>query len=133
MFSFNNFLTIRATNFLSSKLNSKASNIKADPKSIIFALVILSISIIGTFKNIYFMMAPLFYLAILMSIYYLGTKLKNYSLNIAYIWTMKWTMFVIALYLTGTYMLEVFIHAMFLFILINIILNPSIFTKKKAV
>ncbi|MDC3152664.1 hypothetical protein OA851_00310 [SAR86 cluster bacterium] len=68
-----------------------------------------------------------------MSIYYLGTKLKNYSLNIAYIWTMKWTMFVIALYLTGTYMLEVFIHAMFLFILINIILNPSIFTKKKAV
>ena len=46
---------------------------------------------------------------------------------------MKWTMFVIALYLTGTYMLEVFIHAMFLFILINIILNPSIFTKKKAV
>lgn len=77
------------------------------------------------------MMAPLFYLAILMSIYYLGAKLKNYSLNIAYIWTMKWTMFVIALYLTGTYMLEVFIHAMFLFILINIILNPSIFTKKR--
>tara|TARA_E500000081_G_scaffold68080_1_gene70174 strand:- start:1158 stop:1502 length:345 start_codon:yes stop_codon:yes gene_type:complete len=114
-------------------LNSQASNIKTDPKSIIFALVILSISIIGTFKNIYFMMAPLFYLAILMSIYYLGAKLKNYSLNIAYIWTMKWTMFVIALYLTGTYMLEVFIHAMFLFILINIILNPSIFTKKKAV
>ena len=119
--------------FLSSKLNSKASNIKADPKSIIFASIILLISITGTFKNIYFIMAPLFYLAILMSIYYLGAKLKNYSLNIAYIWTMKWTMFVIALYLIGTYMLEVFIHAMFLFILINIILNPSIFTKKKAV
>ena len=119
--------------FLSSKLNSKASNIKADPKSIIFASIILLISITGTFKNIYFIMAPLFYLAILMSIYYLGAKLKNYNLNITYIWTMKWTIFVIALYLTGTYMLEVFIHAMFLFILINIILNPSIFTKKKAV
>ena len=119
--------------FLSSKLNSKASNIKADPKSIIFASIILLISITGTFKNIYFIMAPLFYLAILMSIYYMGAKLKNYNLNITYIWTMKWTIFVIALYLTGTYMLEVFIHAMFLFILINIILNPSIFTKKKAV
>jgi len=114
-------------------LNLKASNIKADPKSIIFALVTLLISITGTLKNIYFIMAPLFYLAILMSIYYLGAKLKNYNLNITYIWIMKWTIFVIALYLTGTYMLEVFIHAMFLFILINIILNPSIFTKKKAI
>jgi len=50
-----------------------------------------------------------------------------------YNWSVKWSLFVVFLYLTASYLKEAFIFAMFSYILINTILSPMMFISKNKV
>ena len=66
--------------------------------------------------------------------YMIGGRISDYGVNIVYSWTVKWVLFVASLYLTAAYLIDAFVYAMFLFILINITLSPMLFSSKdKAV
>ena len=87
----------------------------------------------GTFKTTLFVLAPLIYFLAIAIAYAIGGRINDHGINVAYNWSIKWVLFVTFLYLTGTYFKEVFVYAMFSFILINTILNPSIFIPKDKV
>jgi hypothetical protein len=112
---------------LKSFLNTLFSN-----KNIIFAASAVFIAA-GSLANSFFVIAPAAYLIALALAYSVGGKISNHGLNVVYNWSIKWAVFVAFLCLTGIYLKEAFVYAMFSFILINIVLNPMLFISQNKV
>ena len=105
---------------------------KTNPQSkIIIASICLLIFVPGALVNPLFILIAFCYAASISSVYYFGSKIKDITLNIGYIWLSKWALFVISLVLTGTYAPDIFLYAMTLFVLFNISVNPVSFTPNK--
>ena len=65
--------------------------------------------------------------------YLVGNKIKNYVVQIGYIWVTKWFVFVAFLMLAGTYLPDIFLYSLVMFIIFNLSVNPSnIMVKKEA-
>jgi hypothetical protein len=88
--------------------------------------------IAGSSQNLMFFILPLIYLTSISAAYFIGTKINDYGINAAYNWSIKWALFIFFLYLTATFMQNVFISAMLFFIFINTVLNPIMFVKNEA-
>ena len=84
----------------------------------------------GTIKDPMFVLVVGFYLIAIGIAYKIGSKIEDYAINAAYNWSIKWLLFVTFLYLSGVYINSAFVYAMFLFILINIVIRPTIFVAK---
>ena len=108
------------------------TNILFSHKSCIAAAFILLV-FVGSIKENLFILLPLTYLISITAAYMIGSRIRDHGINVAYNWSIKWALFVTFLYLTGTYMKDVFVYAMFLFILINTTLNPMMLVSKNKV
>lgn len=97
--------------------------------AIAFILLIFA----GSIEENLFILLPLTYLISITVAYIIGSRISDHGLNVAYNWSIKWALFVTFLYLTGTYMKDVFVYAMFIFILINTTLNPMMLVPKNKV
>ena len=86
---------------------------------------------LGAVTNLLFMPVALGYMASVILAYYFGSKIDDAALVVGYIWFSKWTLFMIFLLITGTNIPETFLHAMSLFIVFNISLNPAVFMLNK--
>ena len=65
--------------------------------------------------------------------YLVGNKIKNYVVQIGYIWVTKWFVFVAFLMLSGIYLPDIFLYSLVMFIIFNLSVNPSnIMVKKEA-
>ena len=93
-------------------------------KSVIAVSVL--IFTLGGVTSLLFIPIALGYIASVTLVYYLGSKIDDAALVVGYIWLSKWTLFVIFLLITGTNSPETFLHAMRLFIVFNISLNPAV-------
>ena len=86
---------------------------------------------LGAATKLLFMPIALGYMGSVTLVYYFGSKIDDAALVVGYIWLSKWTLFVIFLLITGTNIPETFLHAMSLFIVFNISLNPAVFMLNK--
>ena len=93
----------------------------------------LALLIAGSFSNNLFIIAPAAYFLALALAYAIGGRISDQGLNVAYSWSVKWVLFVVFLYLTGLYLRDAFVYAMFSFILINISLSPMSFISQNKV
>ena len=93
----------------------------------------LALLIAGSFSNTLFIIAPAAYFLALALAYAIGGRISDQGLNVAYSWSVKWVLFVVFLYLTGLYLRDAFVYAMFSFILINISLSPMSFISQNKV
>ena len=93
----------------------------------------LALLIAGSFTNNLFIIAPVAYFLALALAYAIGGRISDQGLNVAYSWSVKWVLFVVFLYLTGLYLRDAFVYAMFSFILINITLSPMSFIPQNKV
>ena len=93
----------------------------------------LFLVIAGTIQNIFFVLAPISYLIFLTIAYSISGRINDHAINAMYNWSAKWSLFVIFLYLTASFIKEAFVFAMFSYILINTILSPMIFLSKNKV
>jgi len=84
----------------------------------------------GTIQDPIFVLFAGFYLVAMGIAYKIGSKIEDYAINAAYNWSIKWLLFITFLYLSGVYINNAFVYAMFLFILINIVIRPTIFVAK---
>ena len=84
----------------------------------------------GTIQDPIFVLVAGFYLIAMGIAYKIGSKIEDYAINAAYNWSIKWLLFITFLYLSGVYINSAFVYAMFLFILINIVIRPTIFVAK---
>ena len=107
------------------------TNFLLSTKSLIL-IAFLSLLLVGTFKTTLFILAPATYLLAIIIAYAIGGRINDHGINVAYNWSIKWLLFVTFLYLTGNYFKEAFVYAMFSFILINTVLNPTIFISKNG-
>ena len=87
----------------------------------------------GTIKDPMFVLVTGFYLIAIGIAYKIGSKIEDYAINAAYNWSIKWLLFITFLYLSGVYINSAFVYAMFLFILINIVIRPTLFVVKGGV
>ena len=87
----------------------------------------------GTIKDPMFVLVAGFYLIAIGIAYKIGSKIEDYTINAAYNWSIKWLLFITFLYLSGVYINNAFVYAMFLFILINIVIRPTLFVVKGGV
>ena len=87
----------------------------------------------GTIKDRMFVLVAGFYLIAIGIAYKIGSKIEDYAINAAYNWSIKWLLFITFLYLSGVYINNAFVYAMFLFILINIVIRPTLFVVKGGV
>jgi len=87
----------------------------------------------GTIKDPMFVLVAGFYLIAIGIAYKIGSKIEDYAINAAYNWSIKWLLFITFLYLSAVYINNAFVYAMFLFILINIIIRPTLFVVKGGV
>ena len=114
-------------NLLKSFTNTISIN-----KSLIF-LAFLLLSVAGTLQNSFFVLAPVLYLISLSLAYSISGRISDPMVNVMFNWVVKWSLFVIFLYLTALYIKNAFVFAMLSYILINTILNPMTFiVKNKA-
>jgi hypothetical protein len=104
---------------------------KIDLKIKFVIAVSVLIFTLGAVTNLLFMPVALGYMASVILAYYFGSKIDYAALVVGYIWFSKWTLFVIFLLITGTNIPETFLHAMSLFIVFNISLNPAVFMLNK--
>lgn len=104
---------------------------KIDLKIKFVIAVSVLIFTLGAVTNLLFMPVALGYMASVILVYYFGSKIDDAALVVGYIWLSKWTLFVIFLLITGTNIPETFLHAMSLFIVFNISLNPAVFMLNK--
>ena len=95
------------------------------------SFVSIALLIAGTLENILFILAPISYLITIVFAYMIGGKIQDHGLNAAYNWSIKWALFVFFLYWTGVYLINAFVYAMFTFILINTLINPTMFVDKQ--
>lgn len=84
----------------------------------------------GAIQDPIFVLVVGFYLVAMGIAYKIGSKIEDYAINAAYNWSIKWLLFITFLYLSGVYINSAFVYAMFLFILINIVIRPTIFVAK---
>ena len=84
----------------------------------------------GTIQDPIFVLVAGFYLIAIGIAYKVGSKIEDYAINAAYNWSIKWLLFITFLYLSGVYINNAFVYAMFLFILINIVIRPTLFVVK---
>jgi len=87
----------------------------------------------GTIQDPIFVLVAGFYLIAIGIAYKFGSKIEDYAINAAYNWSIKWLLFIAFLYLSGVYINNAFVYAMFLFILINIIIRPTLFVVRGGV
>ena len=93
----------------------------------------VALIIMGTIQDPIFILVAGFYLIAIGIAYKVGSKIEDYAINAAYNWSIKWLLFITFLYLSGVYINNAFVYAMFLFILINIVIRPTIFVVKGGV
>ena len=92
------------------------------------------LAIAGTLQSIFFILAPISYFLCLSAAYVVSNRINDHAVNAIYNWSIKWTLFVVFLYLTGIYLKDGFVYAMFAYILINTTVSPMMFiTKTKAI
>ena len=96
----------------------------------IIAVISIALLIAGTLKNPFFIILPFGYLISISIAYKIGSTIRDYAINAAYNWLIKWGLFLVFLYLSGFYLSNVFVYAMFMYILINMTLNPTLFALK---
>tara|TARA_B100001173_G_scaffold261304_1_gene234801 strand:+ start:300 stop:632 length:333 start_codon:yes stop_codon:yes gene_type:complete len=99
--------------------------------NLIIALIYSSILVIGALVNPLFIPIAIFHAASVVFVYYFGSKIQDVALNVGYIWLSKWALFIVSLLITGTYAPDIFIHAMMLFVLFNVSINPASFMLNK--
>ena len=87
----------------------------------------------GTIQDPIFVLVAGFYLIAIGIAYKIGSKIEDYAINAAYNWSIKWLLFITFLYLSGVYINKAFVYAMFLFILINIVIRPTLFVVKGGI
>ena len=114
-------------NLLQSLLNTFFNH-----KTLVVAISILLI-ILGTTKEPIFISLPAFYLLFLGTAYKIGSKIQDYGINAAYNWSVKWVLFIVFAYLSGIFIKNAFVYAIFFFILVNISLNPTLFISNKSI
>jgi len=102
-------------------------------KNIFLFVLNLAIFVVGTLKNPLFLAFSLGYMAILILLYFFGSKIQNTAMNMGYIWISKWSCFVIFLAAIGINTPTIFLESMFIFILFNLAINPVFFMKKEVV
>ena len=107
-------------------------NINFSKRIKLILLLNLVIFALGTVANTYFAVIASGYIATMLMIYFLGTKIKYFIINFVYIWISKWTVFIIFLALTGIYLPDAFLYSLLMFIVFNITINPSDFIKEKG-
>ena len=90
----------------------------------------VALIIMGAIQDPMFILVAGFYLIAIGIAYKVGSKIEDYAINAAYNWSIKWLLFIAFLYLSGVYINNAFVYAMFLFILINIVIRPTIFVAK---
>ena len=115
---------------ISQSLSLKNINISKRIKLIL--LLNFVVFTLGTVANAYFAIIATGYIATMLMIYFLGTKIKDFIINVGYIWISKWTVFIIFLALTGVYLPDAFLYSLLMFIVFNITINPSDFIKEKG-
>tara|TARA_B100000886_G_scaffold232650_1_gene162545 strand:- start:17 stop:349 length:333 start_codon:yes stop_codon:yes gene_type:complete len=92
-----------------------------------------TVFIVGTMANIYFALLAAGYMVTILLAYLVGNKIKNYVVQIGYIWVTKWFVFVVFLMLSGIYLPDIFLYSLVMFIIFNLSVNPSnIMVKKEA-
>ena len=96
-------------------------------------MAFLFLVIAGTIQITFFVLAPVLYFISLTIAYSISGRISDHAVNAMYNWSVKWSLFVVFLYLTASYLKEAFIFAMFLYILINTILSPMTFISKNKV
>ena len=96
-------------------------------------IISIILVIMGSTQQPLFVLLPATYLLAIAIAYKLGSKIEDYAVNAAYNWSAKWLLFVGFLYLSGKHMNSAFIFAMFLYILINTTLSPTLFFSKDRV
>jgi len=96
-------------------------------------LLNIAIFIFGTLANTFFAVIASGYIATMFIIYFLGSKIKDFVINVGYIWVSKWAVFIIFLALTGIYLPDAFLYSLLMFLVFNITINPSdIINEKRA-
>ena len=93
----------------------------------------VALATMGTIKDPMFVLVAGFYLIAIGIAYKIGSKIEDYAINAAYNWSIKWLLFITFLYLSGVYINNAFVYAMFLFILINIVIRPTLIVVKGGV
>ena len=88
------------------------------------------LAIAGTLQSIFFILAPISYFLCLSAAYVVSNRINDHAVNAIYNWSVKWSLFVVFLYLTGIYLKDAFVYAMFAYILINTTVSPMIFITK---
>ena len=99
-------------------------------KNKLIVALFITLLAFGVYKDALFLMAAPMYFGLIVSAYYVGSKISDYTINAFYSWSIKWTVFILSLVFTGLYMEAAFIPAMLLYILINSTINPMMFASK---
>ena len=123
---------ILARNYINISQSLSLKNINISKKIKLILLLNLLVFTLGTLANTYFAIIASGYIATMLMIYFLGTKIKDFIINVGYIWISKWTVFIIFLTLTGVYLPDAFLYSLLMFIVFNITINPSDFIKEKG-
>ena len=105
----------------------KTDNLKLKIVIAINALILA----LGALTNLIFMPIAIGYIASIITVYFMGSKISDATLNVGYIWLSKWSLFIIFLILIGINTPDTFLHAMALFIFFNVSVNPAIFILKQ--
>lgn len=123
---------ILARNYINISQSLSLKNINISKRIKLILLLNLVVFTLGTLANTYFAIIASGYIATMLMIYFLGTKIKDFIINVGYIWISKWTVFIIFLALTGVYLPDAFLYSLLMFIVFNITINPSDFIKEKG-
>ena len=123
---------ILARNYINISQSLSLKNINISKKIKLILLLNLLVFTLGTLANTYFAIIASGYIATMLMIYFLGTKIKDFIINVGYIWISKWTVFIIFLTITGVYLPDAFLYSLLMFIVFNITINPSDFIKEKG-
>ena len=123
---------ILARNYINISQSLSLKNINISKRIKLILLLNLIVFTLGTLANTYFAIIASGYIATMLMIYFLGTKIKDFIINVGYIWISKWTVFIIFLILTGVYLPDAFLYSLLMFIVFNITINPSDFIKEKG-
>ena len=123
---------ILARNYINISQSLSLKNINISKRIKLILLLNFVVFTLGTVANAYFAIIASGYIATMLMIYFLGTKIKDFIINVGYIWISKWTVFIIFLTLTGVYLPDAFLYSLLMFIVFNITINPSDFIKEKG-
>ena len=110
----------------------KSQNIIQSNK-VIIGIISIVLVVMGSTQQPLFILLPMTYLLAIGIAYRLGSKIEDYAVNAAYNWAAKWALFIGFLYLSGKHMNSAYVFAMFLYILINTTLSPTLFFSKDRV